>query len=167
MSTNDVRYDVGDDGVATLTFDRPEVMNAIRPAMSVEILEAIADVRTNDAVRCLLITGEGRGFCSGANVADAGRRRAGGGTSDALRSSYHPLLLSMRDLDIPIVTAVNGAAAGIGMSFAIMGDMVCASKNAFFLQAFGRIGLVPDGGSTFLLPRMVGWSRAIELSLLA
>ena len=84
-----------------------------------------------------------------------------------LRSGYHPLLLALRDLPIALVTAVNGAAAGVGMSFAMMGDIVCASKDAYFLQAFARIGLVPDGGSTFMLPRLVGWGRAMELSMLA
>jgi 2-(1,2-epoxy-1,2-dihydrophenyl)acetyl-CoA isomerase len=75
--------------------------------------------------------------------------------------------MTLRELEMPIVTAVNGAAAGVGMSFAIMGDLVCASKNAFFLQAFARIGLIPDGGSTFMLPRLIGWGRAMELSMLA
>jgi 2-(1,2-epoxy-1,2-dihydrophenyl)acetyl-CoA isomerase len=84
-----------------------------------------------------------------------------------LRSSYHPILLAIKDLPMPMVSAVNGAAAGVGMSFALMADIVCASKNAFFLQAFARIGLVPDGGSTFILPRLAGWGRAVELSMLA
>ena len=158
------------DGIAFLKFNDPTVLNAVGPQMIAELGPAVQEVAASDA-RCLLISGEGRGFCSGANVADVNKRRAGGNsggsTSDALRSLYHPLLLSLRDLEMPIVTAVNGAAAGIGMSFAVRADIVCASKNAFFLQAFGRIGLVPDGGSTFMLPRMVGWSRAIELSLLA
>jgi len=154
------------DGIAFLKFNDPAVLNAVGPQMIADLGPAVQEVAASDA-RCLLISGEGRGFCSGANVADVNKRRSGGSTSDALRSMYHPLLLSLRDLEMPIVTAVNGAAAGIGMSFAMMGDMVCASKNAFFLQAFGRIGLVPDGGSTFMLPRMVGWGRAVELSLLA
>ena len=91
----------------------------------------------------------------------------GQSSGDGLRSGYHPLLLALRDLPIALVTAVNGAAAGVGMSFAMMGDIVCASKDAYFLQAFARIGLVPDGGSTFMLPRLVGWGRAMELSMLA
>ena len=157
------------DGIAFLKFNDPGVLNAVGPQMIAELGPAVQEVAASGA-RCLLVSGEGRGFCSGANVADVNRRRSGGGGSssgDTLRSLYHPLLLSLRDLEMPIVTAVNGAAAGVGMSFAMMGDIVCASKNAFFLQAFGRIGLVPDGGSTFLLPRMVGWGRAVELSLLA
>lgn len=156
-----------DDNVAVLTFNHPEVMNAIGAQMLDGLRAAMAEIDDpNNGARCLVITGAGRGFCAGANLAERGRSE-GGGAGALLRNDYHPLLLSLRDLNIPIVTAVNGAAAGVGMSFAIMGDMVCASKDAFFLQAFARIGLVPDGGATFLLPRLVGWGRAMELSLLA
>jgi 2-(1,2-epoxy-1,2-dihydrophenyl)acetyl-CoA isomerase len=159
------------DGIAFLKLNDPGVLNAVSPQMIAELGTVMPEIAATGA-RCLLITGEGRGFCSGANVADVNRRRGGGegskgGSGDSLRTLYHPFLLALRDLDMPIVTAVNGAAAGVGMSLAMMGDIVCASKNAFFLQAFGRIGLVPDGGSTFMLPRMVGWGRALELSLLA
>lgn len=156
------------DDIAFLKLNDPGVLNAVSPQMIADLGPAVQEVGASGA-RCLLITGEGRGFCSGANVADVNRRRGSSksGSGDSLRALYHPLLLALRDLEMPIVTAVNGAAAGVGMSLAMMGDIVCASKNAFFLQAFGRIGLVPDGGSTFLLPRMVGWGRAVELSLLA
>ena len=154
--------------VALLKFNHPEVMNAIGAQMLEDLAEALGEIRKpENGARCLLITGEGRGFCAGANLQDEGRDRRRAGAGDGLRTTYHPLLLALRDLDMPIVTAVNGAAAGVGMSFAMMGDIVCASKNAFFLQAFARIGLVPDGGSTFMLPRMIGWGRAMELSLLA
>lgn len=156
------------DRVAVLRFNHPEVMNAIGAQMLEDFSEALGEI-TNPAngARALLLTGEGRGFCAGANLQDEARGKRRGGAGDGLRSTYHPILLTLRDLDMPIVTAVNGAAAGVGMSFAVMGDIVCASKNAFFLQAFARIGLVPDGGSTFMLPRLVGWGRALELSMLA
>ena len=151
--------------VAVLRFNHPEVMNAVGADMLEGLHAAMREVQDpNNGARCLLLTGEGRGFCAGANLSDPKR---GGGAGGSLRAGYHPLLLTLRDLDMPLVTAVNGAAAGVGMSFAIMGDIVCASKGAFFLQAFARIGLVPDGGATFMLPRMVGWGRAMELSLLA
>jgi 2-(1,2-epoxy-1,2-dihydrophenyl)acetyl-CoA isomerase len=154
--------------VAVLRLNHPEVMNAIGVQMVGEFLQAVLEVRDSpERARCLLLTGEGRGFCAGANLQDQVRREGGGGAGDYLRANYHPLLLALRDLEIPVVTAVNGAAAGVGMSFALIGDIVCASKSAFFLQAFARIGLVPDGGSTYLLPRMVGWGRAVELSMLA
>lgn len=154
--------------VALLKFNHTDVLNAIGGQMIEEIGEALADVRNPaNGARALVLTGEGRAFCAGANLQDDGRGKRKGGAGDGLRSSYHPVLLAMRELEMPIVTAVNGAAAGVGMSFAAMGDIVCASKKAYFLQAFARIGLVPDGGSTFLLPRLVGWGRAMELSLLA
>jgi 2-(1,2-epoxy-1,2-dihydrophenyl)acetyl-CoA isomerase len=157
-----------DDKVAILKFNHPKVMNAIGAQMLVELGLAVQEIaRPANGARCLLLTGEGRGFCAGANLADETRAAAGRSPGDGLRGGYHPLLLALRDLEMPMVTAVNGAAAGVGMSFAIMGDIVCASKNAFFLQAFARIGLIPDGGATFLLPRLIGWGRAVELSMLA
>ena len=156
-----------DGKVAVLKFNHPEVMNAVGAQMLADLTEAVGEVREpSNGARCLLLTGEGRGFCAGANLQDDNRNE-GGGVGGGLRGGYHPLLLTLRDLDIPIVTAVNGAAAGIGMSFAMIGDIVCASKLGYFLQAFARIGLVPDGGSTYMLPRLVGWGRAMELSLLA
>ena len=158
-----------EDGAALLRFNHPEVMNAIGADMLEGWAQAVTELqRPTNGARCLVLTGVGRGFCAGANLADdkptENRPRAAG---SGLRNTYHPLLLTLRDLEMPIVTAVNGAAAGVGMSFAIMGDIVCASREAFFLQAFARIGLVPDGGASFLLPRLVGWGRAMELSLLA
>ena len=154
--------------VAVLKFNHPEVMNAVGAAMLEGLNAAIREVQDpNNGARCLLLTGVGRGFCAGANLAERGTRGKGDGAGASLRNAYHPLLLTLRDLDMPLVTAVNGAAAGVGMSFALLGDIVCASKGAFFLQAFARIGLVPDGGATFMLPRMIGWGRAMELSLLA
>jgi 2-(1,2-epoxy-1,2-dihydrophenyl)acetyl-CoA isomerase len=156
--------------VAVLKFNHPEVMNAVGSRMLQDLQGAVREVRDRGTeVRALLITGEGRGFCAGANLADEdrARERETQGAGDGLRTGYHPLLMGLRDLQLPIVTAVNGAAAGVGMSFAMMGDIVCAGRSAFFLQAFARIGLIPDGGATFMLPRLVGWGRAMELSLLA
>ncbi len=156
-----------DGKVAVLKFNHPQVLNAIGAQMLGELREAVRAIADPaHGARCLLLTGEGRAFCSGANLADdAGKPRQSSG--DTLRGGYHPMLMALRDLDMPMVSAVNGAAAGVGMSLAIMADLVCASKNAYFLQAFARIGLIPDGGATFLLPRLIGWGRAMELSLLA
>lgn len=159
-----------DDGIAILKFNHPEVMNAIGGQMLGELAEAVDEIKAaGTRARCLLLTGEGRGFCAGANLSDGrnaatGERRSSG---DVLRRGYHPLLMELRGLEMPMVSAVNGAAAGVGMSFAIAADIVCAGKSAFFLQAFAKIGLVPDGGATWLLPRLIGWGRAAELSLLA
>jgi len=161
-------YVSGRDAVATITLNHPEVINAISPRMARGFLEALAYVNDRaNGFRVAILTGEGRGFSSGANLAEPPES---GEVPDAglyLDKYYHPLLFAMRDLRMPLVTAVNGAAAGIGMSFALMGDIVLASRSAFFQQAFARIGLVPDGGSTWILPRLIGLARARELSLLA
>lgn len=157
--------------VGVLTLNHPEVMNAVSAEMLSGLIAALTHIeRPEVGLRALVMTGEGRGFCAGANLS------AGAGTSipdpqdrdagAALETMYHPVLRRLRNLKMPFVTAVNGAAAGVGMSFALMGDMILASRTAYFLQAFRRIGLVPDGGSTWLLPRLVGFARAKELSLL-
>jgi 2-(1,2-epoxy-1,2-dihydrophenyl)acetyl-CoA isomerase len=156
-------------GVAVLTLSHPETLNAAGVSMAHGIAKAISFVEKSDSgFRAIVVTGEGRGFCSGANLAEAANRRSGEETAgDALETAYHPMLRRMRDCKLPIVTAVNGVAAGIGMSIALMGDLIVAARSAYFLQAFARIGLVPDGGSTWMLPRLIGLARARELSLLA
>lgn len=156
-----------EDGIGLLTLNHPEVMNAISLDMLEGLTEAMHHVEDEGAgVRCLVITGAGRGFCAGANLQgrNTGDEKRGAGA--VLESHYHPLLRRIRHLHCPVVTAVNGAAAGAGMSLALMGDLVLASRSAYFLQAFRRIGLVPDAGSTWILPRLVGLARAMELSLL-
>src|SRR6185503_760290 len=153
--------------VAVLTLNHPEAMNAAGVKLVKGAYAALNFVEDpKNGFRAMVLTGEGRGFCSGANLAERGAGEDPG-VGHALENTYHPFLRKLRDLSIPFVTAVNGAAAGVGMSIALMGDLVVASKSAYFLQAFTRIGLVPDGGSTWLLPRLVGLARAKELSLLA
>ena len=157
-----------DGQVATLTLNHPEVMNAVSMEMLGGLMKAMDEVENpSNGVRCLVMTGEGRGFCTGANL--QGRGDNNGGRPDAgsaLETSYHPFLRRLRNLNMPFITAVNGPAAGVGMSFALMGDLVLCARSSYFLQAFRRIGLVPDGGSTWILPRLVGKARAMELSLL-
>ena len=161
-----------DDNVATLTLNHPEAMNSISMQMLRDLDAALRVVENpENGARCLVLTGAGRGFCAGANLTDpegVGSNK-GSGPTDAglvLEMYYHPLLRRLRDLRMPIITAVNGVAAGAGMSVALMGDLVFSARSAYFLQAFRRIGLVPDAGSTWLLPRLVGKARALELSLL-
>ena len=154
------------DHIAILKLNAPEVLNALSPDMVQELSAAISEIIESDA-RCLLMTGKGRAFCAGANLQ---ARENGDGFPPAgsvLESHYHPVMTKLRNMEIPMVSAVNGAAVGVGMSFAIMADIVVASKSAYFLQAFAKIGLVPDGGATFILPRIIGWRRAVELSMLA
>lgn len=154
-------------GVAIITMADPATLNAITTHMVEEMTDAFSSA-ARDA-RCVILTGEGRGFSSGANLTggslpldDAGRVDVG----RRLEEHYHPFIRLLRDLPIPFVTAINGAAAGIGCSFALMGDIIVASESAYFLQAFRRVGLVPDGGSTYLLPRMLTRVQAMELMLL-
>jgi 2-(1,2-epoxy-1,2-dihydrophenyl)acetyl-CoA isomerase len=160
------------DGVGLVTLSDPATLNAAGLDLMAELKDAFEAMKADAAVRCVVLTGEGRGFCSGANL--SGRGGAAPETPDpeghdagaALENIYNPFVKYLRDYPIPIVTAVNGAAAGVGCSLALMGDIVVAGESAYFLQAFRRIGLVPDGGSTYLLPRLVGKARAMEMALL-
>jgi 2-(1,2-epoxy-1,2-dihydrophenyl)acetyl-CoA isomerase len=157
--------------VATVTLDHQEVMNAVSPDMLKSLAEAFDTIAARrDEVRCVLLTGAGRAFCTGANLQGRGKASGEhplrGGAGATLETAFHPFLRRLRDLHCPLVTAVNGPAAGAGMSIALMGDMVLMARSAYFLQAFRRIGLVPDCGSTWLLPRLIGRARALELSLM-
>ncbi|HEX9360635.1 MAG TPA: enoyl-CoA hydratase/isomerase [Bradyrhizobium sp.] len=158
-----------DGALAILKLDHPEVMNAVSMDMLGglgEALDAIDDRRNE--VRCLVMTGAGRAFCAGANLQGRDNQKPGSRSNAGvtLETGYHPFLRRLRNLHCPIVTSVNGAAAGAGMSFALMGDMILCARSAYFLQAFRRIGLVPDCGSTWLLPRLIGKARSVELSLM-
>ncbi|MEM7407925.1 MAG: enoyl-CoA hydratase-related protein [Pseudomonadota bacterium] len=159
---------------AVLTLNDPGTLNAWGEKMKADFAEAMDLLETGTSgIRCVVVTGAGRAFSSGANLNDPDappRDRAAearGEKPSSLEAYYNPMLLRMRELPIPMVAAVNGLAAGVGMSFALSTDLVVMAKSAYFLQAFARIGLVPDGGSTYILPRLIGPKRAAELSLLA
>lgn len=158
--------------VAVMTLSDPAVLNAFGHALRQDMQAAMDQVESGSA-RCLLITGAGRAFCSGANLNDPDRpprdraAEARGEIEGDLEAWYNPMFMRLRALPIPVVTAINGIAAGAGMSLALSGDLRIAARSASFLQAFARIGLVPDCGSSFILPRMIGIARAMELSLLA
>ncbi|MCJ9430424.1 enoyl-CoA hydratase-related protein [Kordiimonas marina] len=156
-----------DDGLAVLTLNCPDRLNALNAQMKAELRDALRQIGgPYSGVRALLITGAGRGFCAGADLSES---MAAADTRDAganLIDSYHPFLLELAALEIPVISAVNGVAAGAGMSLAISADIVLAGKSAYFLQAFVNIGLVPDAGSTFLLPRLIGTSRARAMMML-
>ena len=161
-----ILFDVTD-GLATITLNRPDRLNALSSGMKADVLDAVRKIALPDSgVRALLITGSGRGFCAGADLAEGG---LGAGTADPganLMETYHPLLLELSELNIPVISAVNGVAAGAGMSIAISADIVIASTSAYFLQAFVNIGLVPDAGSTYILPRLVGNAKAKAMMML-
>ncbi len=151
--------------VTTITLNRPERLNAIPPAMADELRDALIDVGDT---RCFLITGAGRAFCSGADLAAHGERTVSGGRGayDALSQRYNPLMVQMAQCEVPIVGAVGGPAAGVGCSIALAADFIVAGTSGYFLQAFVNIGLVPDGGASWMLPRMVGKARAMEMMML-
>lgn len=164
MEFDRVKLDI-DGHVGILTLNHPEVMNAVSAEMIGGLMKALGEIEdSKHGVRCLLMTGAGRGFSSGANLQP--RPGGSGDAGSSLETQFHPFLRRLRELPMPLVTVVNGAAAGVGMSFALMGDLVLCARSAYFLQAFRRIGLVPDGGSTWLLPRLIGRARAVELSLM-
>ncbi|MFO7964436.1 MAG: enoyl-CoA hydratase-related protein [Desulfobacterales bacterium] len=155
------------DTIAVLTLNHPKALNAISRQMNREIQDALDLIaRTDSGARCLLITGAGRGFCAGANLMDD---PPNDGLSPGQRhvSRWLPLFLKLRDLQMPTVSAVKGPVVGVGMSLALSADIILAGRSAYFLQAFARIGIAPDGGATFILPRLIGKARAMELSLLA
>ncbi len=156
-----------EDNVAVVTLNAPEVLNALSAEMVRQLSVAVSKAAKTEGVRCLLINAAGRGFCAGANLQARGASTDLPPAGSALETHYAPLMNKLRNLSFPIVTAVNGPAAGVGMSLALTGDIVMAADTAYFLQAFAKIGLVPDGGATWYLPRLIGWGRAMELSLLA
>ena len=157
------------DRIATLVLDDAPTLNALGLPLARALHEALRGVGSGEIeCRAVVLTGAGRAFCSGADLS-AVREHDGDGPPDmgaALEGVYNPLMTALRDLPVPLVTAVNGAAAGIGCSLALMGDLIVAAEDAYFLQAFRRIGLVPDGGASFMLPRMIGRARAMEMTLL-
>jgi len=164
------------DGIATLTLNHPEALNAFGYRLRQDVsaaLDKLDAAIANRSARCLVITGAGRGFSSGANLNDPDRpprdreaEQRGEAKTD-LEEWYNPTLIRLRELPIPTVAAINGVAAGVGMSLALSCDFKVMAKSGFFLQAFARIGLVPDGGSSWILPRLIGMGRAMELSMLA
>ena len=154
-------------GVATLTMNRPDVLNALDDALLQGLRDGLARAKADASVRALLLTGAGRGFCAGADLAAGAKREGPYDVAQGLRERYHPIVLAMRQCPKPIVGAVNGVAAGACMSLALACDIVLAGESASFLQAFTRIGLVPDCGSTWFLPRLVGDVRARALVMLA
>jgi 2-(1,2-epoxy-1,2-dihydrophenyl)acetyl-CoA isomerase len=167
MAYETLLYDLAE-GVATITLNRPERLNAVSRQLIEELGQAMAQAEADAAVRCVLLTGAGRGFCAGADLADPSRgETATRDAGAALDKYYNPTIRLMRAMPKPIVAAVNGVAAGAGMSFALAADIAIAAKSASFLQAFARIGLLPDAGSTWFLPRLVGDQRARALAMLA
>ena len=158
-----LRYAVAD-AVATLTLDRPDALNALTVPLKTELLAAFRAIGRDRSVRAVILTGAGRAFCVGQDLRERLEPEAAP-LAVELRERYNPIIAAMRGLDQPIVGAINGVAAGAGASLAFACDIRLAAEGASFVLAFGRIGLVPDSGATWFLPRLVGSARAAELAL--
>jgi 2-(1,2-epoxy-1,2-dihydrophenyl)acetyl-CoA isomerase len=167
MSHQCILFDLTE-GVARLTLNRPERLNSFNVAMHGEVREVLSRLSAGSTARVLVITGAGRGFCAGQDLGD--RAVAPGGQApdlgDSIEKNYKPLVLALRRLPIPVIAAVNGVAAGAGANIALACDLVIAGRSASFVQAFSKLGLVPDSGGTWFLPRLVGTARAMGLALL-
>ncbi len=161
--TDGLRVDV-DGPVATITLDRPEALNALTVPVKVALREALERLAVDRAVRAVILTGAGRAFCAGQDLAE--RERPDAAPLDVeLRERYNPIILALRAMGQPVIAAVNGVAAGAGASIAFACDLRIAAEDARFMLAFGRIGLVPDSGTTWFLPRLIGQARAAEMAL--
>ena len=164
---NNIEYSVTD-GLAVLTLNRPDRLNSFNTEMHGEVKQVFKNLKKDKSVRCLLITGNGRGFCAGQDLSD---RAVSVGDeapdlSASIENNYNPLIRTISSLAMPVICAVNGVAAGAGANIALACDLVLAAKSASFIQSFNKLGLVPDSGGTWILPKLVGHARAMRLCLL-
>lgn len=167
MTYENIKFEI-DAGIATLTLNRPDKLNSFTQAMHLEVREALQQLRADKTVRVLVLTGAGRGFCAGQDLGD--RAVAPGGAAvdlgESVEKFYAPLVLALRELPMPVICAVNGVAAGAGANLALACDIVLAAKSASFIEAFCKLGLIPDTGGTWHLPRLIGHARATGLAML-
>lgn len=167
MSDPSLLFEV-QDGYAVVTLNRPDRLNSFNPDMHERLRAALGEVERRADIRCLLVTGAGRGFCAGQDLSDRVMTAdsAPPDLGQTIETLYNPLIRRLRALEKPVLCAVNGVAAGAGANFALACDIVLAARSASFIQAFCRIGLVPDSGGTYFLPRLVGTARAMGLAML-
>jgi 2-(1,2-epoxy-1,2-dihydrophenyl)acetyl-CoA isomerase len=154
-----------ENGVATITLNRPQALNAFVPQMNKEVLEALRDGERDKEIRCVIVTGAGRAFCAGQDLKGRTPEQKGS-LGVSLREKYNPMIRQLRQMETIVIAAVNGVAAGAGCNLALACDLRVASAEAKFIQSFVRVGLAPDSGGSFILPRLVGFSKAMELLLL-
>jgi 2-(1,2-epoxy-1,2-dihydrophenyl)acetyl-CoA isomerase len=156
-----------DDGLAILTLNRPDRLNSFNSEMHLEMKHAFKAIKRDKSIRCLLITGNGRGFCAGQDLGDRAVSVSDEAPdlSESLEKNYNPLIRNITGLPMPVICAVNGVAAGAGANIALACDIVLAARSASFIQSFNKLGLVPDSGGTWMLPKLVGYARAMRLCL--
>jgi 2-(1,2-epoxy-1,2-dihydrophenyl)acetyl-CoA isomerase len=168
MTSETVKFEVAE-GVGVITLNDPASLNAFTSAMGDALLEAFTEIASpSSGIRAAILTGAGRHFCAGVNLAVRGKQlREEGGVDLGLNLGLHinPLVLMARDLRVPLIAAVNGPAVGVGFGFALMADLIFAAESSYFMEPFCRVGLVPDGGMTHVIPRLIGKARAMELAL--
>jgi 2-(1,2-epoxy-1,2-dihydrophenyl)acetyl-CoA isomerase len=150
--------------VRVLKLNRPQVFNSFNRAMALEFQKAIDDCEMDDEVRAIVVTGEGKAFCAGQDLAEA-TDPEGPELQSIVRDHYNPIILKLRNIEKPVIAAVNGVAAGAGANIALACDIVIAKRSASFIQAFSKIGLIPDSGGTYFLPRLVGMQKALALMM--
>jgi 2-(1,2-epoxy-1,2-dihydrophenyl)acetyl-CoA isomerase len=167
MSYENILFEVNK-GIAKLTLNRPDKLNSFTAAMHAEVRDALAKVQEDKSVRVLVLTGAGRGFCAGQDLSDRAVEPGAKGVDlgESVEKNYAPLVMTLRSLPIPVICAVNGVAAGAGANLALACDIVIAAKSASFIEAFCKLGLIPDTGGTFHLPRLIGNARATGLAML-
>jgi len=160
MSYETILYTVTD-GVGQITLNRPDKLNSLNSKMHKELIDVLGTAEKDPNVRCLVITGAGRGFCAGQDLESVG----GGPIGEIVRKYYNVWVTKLRSMEKPVLAAVNGVAAGAGCSLALASDMIIMSDKASYVQAFVKIGLVPDSGASYMLPRLIGYHKAMELAL--
>ena len=153
------------DGVFTLTFNRPEVLNAFNDQTAEEVQEALKKAERDEAARCLVLTGAGKGFCAGQDLGALSNRGGSVSFREHLWRTYNPIVSKLRSIEKPVIGQINGAAAGAGLGLALACDLRYAASGAKFRMAFSGLGLAPDSGTSFFLPRLIGYARAYELAI--
>ena len=164
MKYSHLKYEIHE-GWVEITLNRPEKLNSFIRPMAKELQIAFEQAEDHEDIRCVILTGEGRAFCAGQDLTEV-LEREGEPLGRTVRYSYNPVILSIRELEKPVICAVNGIAAGAGANIALACDFVLAAENAVFVQSFSKIGLIPDSGGTFFLPRLVGLPRATAMAML-
>jgi len=154
-----------EEGIGIITLNRPDKLNSFNLDMARQLQQKLDECAANAAIRCVYLTGAGKGFCAGQDLADVIDPN-GPGMKNIIREQYNPIINRIRNLPKPVVAAVNGVAAGAGANIALACDVVVATESASFIQAFSKIGLVPDSGGTYTLPRLIGWQKASAIMML-